>query len=174
MKIATAAIVFGVISATPIIRAADELGAREDQLKAAYLYNFLKFVEWPASMAGEELTVCFVGRDQVRDALTSSIEHKQIGTRQISLRRLRPSETASDCHALYLDAAMAVDIRRLQLGAHPTLTVSDAKDFAHSGGMIELFTDNNRLRFSVNIDTAQTAGIHLSSNLLKLAASVEK
>jgi hypothetical protein len=155
--------------------AADATLQRADQLKASYLLNFVKFVEWPASVPANLLTVCFIGGKGVRDALTSGIETKMAGERHLAVRTLSDSEPPVGCHVLYLDAAIMPE------GAHepstaesPILTVSDAKAFAHMGGMIELFSDANHLRFNINVASAQKAGLHISSSLLQLATVVEQ
>jgi hypothetical protein len=155
--------------------AADATMQRTDQLKAGYLLNFAKFVEWPASVPADLLTVCFVGGKGVRDALASGIDTKMAGERHLAVRAISESESPAGCNVLYLDAALMPD------GAHepntagsPILTVSDAKAFAHIGGMIELFSDANHLRFNINVASAQKAGLHISSSLLQLAAAVEQ
>ena len=152
-------------------RADTDGGRREDQFKAAYLYNFMKFVEWPPSTASSMLTVCFRGADGVLDALSTGIESKRIGTHGIVARRLDEGASLEGCNVLYIDATAAPD--------HPPampalLTVSDAASFVGDGGMIELFTQEQRLRFLINIQSAQHAGLKISSDLLKLAAGVKR
>jgi len=154
----------------------EETGAqRADQLKAAYLLNFVKFVEWPASVPANLLTVCFVGGQGVLDAFASGIENKVAAERHLVARNLSESESVAGCNVLYLDAAKRPNVARATHASEsPILTVSDAKDFARGGGMIELFTQANRLRFSINTDSAQRAGLRISSNLLQLAAPVQQ
>ncbi len=154
---------------------ADAAVQRADQLKAGYLLNFVKFVDWPASVPGNLLTVCFVGGKGVRDALASGIDNKMAGERHLAVRTLSDSETPAGCNVLYLDAAMMpAGAREPNTAEFPILTVSDAKAFAHIGGMIELFSDENHLRFNINVASAQKAGLHISSSLLQLAAVVEQ
>jgi hypothetical protein len=146
---------------------------REDQLKAAYLFNFVKFVEWPATrIADQALIVCFVGGSGVHDALASGIENKRVGERPLALRRLPDTESDAGCDVLYLESQATASPTFAP--KHPMLTISDAKAFASHGGIIELFAESNRLRFKINVDNAQRAGLRISSNLLQLAASVEK
>jgi YfiR/HmsC-like len=156
------------------VNAAEESAARrEAQLKAGYLFNFMKFIDWPASVPANLLTVCFQGGQGVRDALSSGIEDKVVGERHLTVRTLSASDTPVGCNVLYLDAAMLPNgVPAPPAGEAPILTVSDAKDFARSGGMIELFTDANHLRFNINVASAQKAGLRISSNLLQLAAVV--
>jgi hypothetical protein len=150
---------------------ADDVQRREDQFKAAYLFNFVKFVDWPASAPVDTLTVCFLGGDGVLEALASGIETKRVGARKLSVRQLEQPPTVAGCEVLYADAA-SVD-HSLSIGL-PVLTVSDAPGFATNGGMIELFTENHRLRFVINVGHVHRAGLRISSDLLKLAASVQR
>jgi hypothetical protein len=150
---------------------ADDVQRREDQFKAAYLFNFVKFVEWPSSASADTLTVCFLGGEGVHEALESGIDAKRVGARKLVARRLERPASAASCEVLYADSA-SVDVT-LATGL-PVLTISDAPQFAAHGGMIELFTENHRLRFVINVAHVQKAGLRISSDLLKLAASVQR
>ena len=156
--------------ATVTVRA-DEVQRREDQFKAAYLFNFVKFVEWPPGVAVETLTVCFLGGEGVHEALASGIDAKRAGPRKLIARQLEPPATLESCEVLYADAA---SVDHSLAGTLPVLTVSDAPGFAANGGMIELFTENHRLRFVINVAHVNRAGLRISSDLLKLAASVQR
>jgi hypothetical protein len=156
---------------------AEPFKRREDQIKAGYLFNFAKFVEWPPSTPGDALTICFVGAEGIRQSLASSLADKRVGTRKVTARALRETEAPEGCNVLYVDAKFSAAVRTNLSSMQqppPMLTVSDAKDFTRDGGMIALYTENNRLRFIVNVDNALRAGLHISSNLLQLASSVEK
>src|SRR5688572_10389597 len=85
---------------------ADDVQRREDQFKAAYLFNFVKFVEWPSSAAADSLTVCFLGGKGVHDALAIGIDAKRVGARKLIARQLvdRPA-TFESCEVLYADTA---------------------------------------------------------------------
>lgn len=152
-----------------------DAAVRENELKAAYLFNFVKFVDWPASAADEALTVCFIGGKGVYDALADGIEAKRVGTRHLAMRVLEKTTSVQGCNVLYVEAAVEPDPSRVANVAElPILTISDTKDFALNGGMIAMFTESNRLRFSINVGNAQKAGLRISSSLLQLAASVER
>ena len=153
---------------------ADEAQRREDQFKAAYLFNFVKFVEWPS--ATDTVNVCFLGAEGVHHALASSIQGKGAGARKVLAQRIEPSTGVEHCQVLYADATsvnVLLAAGSLAAGA-PVLTVSDAPQFATSGGMIELYTENHRLRFVINVARANKAGLRISSDLLKLAAAVRR
>jgi hypothetical protein len=152
-------------------RAGDAL----DQFKAVYLFNFAKLTNWPASAPADVLTMCFIGAFGVREQIVHDVAGKSIGTRRVAVRALDPAQRADDCNILYIDAAVASNARAAGSNMPSyALTVSDAHDFMHRGGMIELFAQGNRLRFNINLDTARQAGLKISSGLLDLASNVEQ
>jgi hypothetical protein len=162
----------GPLHTLEVCAAAD--GARVDELKAAYLFNFAKLVEWPATTAADSLTICFVGAQGVHEAFARTVGDKQVGARRIVVKHMpAAAESRAGCDVLYLDASMAGGSQQIESSA-PALTVSDAQNFAAHGGMIELFSEGNRLRFNINLPSAQRAGLRISSSLLQLAARVEK
>jgi hypothetical protein len=151
---------------------ADAETQREDEFKAAYVFNFVKFVEWPQTVARDAMTICFAGAEGVHQALAASLENKRIGARRLVALQIGSAPDSEACHVLYIDAAL---VPERELGQERALlTISDASNFVANGGMIELFTENHRLRFRVNVDSAQRAGLRISSNLLKLAAGVHR
>lgn len=154
-------------------RADDDLDiGREEQLKAAYLFNFAKFVEWPASAKGP-IRACFIGAQGIYASLTQSAAGKTIGTRSILTSLLQVGDSWSGCDVIYIDAALDPCVPLHDL-AGSALTVSDGDGFTHHGGIIRLFKHDNRLRFDINLDNARRAGLKISSNLLKLASRVEQ
>jgi hypothetical protein len=152
--------------------AADATIEREAQLTAAYVFNFMKFVEWPASVHGELLQVCFVGAQSVRDALAKATADKRIGARRIVVRSLAGEESAAHCQVIYVGERPEPAPRTFNAAA--TLTIGEAPTFTQQGGIIQLYTESNRLRFAVNVDNAKHAGLTVSSNLLQLATRVEQ
>lgn len=144
---------------------------RADQLRAGYLLNFVKFVEWPAGDSGENRTFCFVGGAGVREAIADARGHQHTAG-AINIKTLVKGDSAAGCQLLYLDAATSAG--DLDMAGLPVLTVSDAPDFIHHGGMVELFAEGNRLRFNINLDVARRAGLRISSSLLQLASHVEE
>lgn len=160
-----------VAPSTPL--AGETASTREQQLKAAYLVNFLNFIEWPSASNGP-IVVCFAGADGVRAALEKGIESRRVGARALAVQRVTGADEVNGCGLLYLEAQQVTGSNGLLLRAVPAgvLTVSDSEAFVRDGGMIELFTESNRLRFKVNLANAQRAGLRISSSLLQLAASV--
>jgi hypothetical protein len=165
-----------VLLATPVWSDnAGEAQRREDRLKAGYLFNFAKFVEWPPSTSRDALTVCFAGADGIRDYLAADASGKRVGSRKLVVRSLGESEAPDGCNVLYVDANLPSEVRasmgRLQ---QPMLTVSDARDFLRDGGIIALYSEDKRLRFAVSLQNARRVGLQISSNLLQLGSVVEK
>lgn len=151
---------------------ADAVTQREDQFKAAYVFNFVKFVEWPEGVAADTVTICFAGGEGVYKALLAGIDDKRVGTRRLAALQIAEPLAGGACNALYIDAARVTDYTFD--GEPAVLTISDAADFAEHGGMIQLFTENHRLRFLINVDSAHRARLRISSDLLKLAAGVQR
>jgi len=148
---------------------------REDQIKAGYLFNFAKFVEWPASAPGDSLSVCFVGAEGIQSAFEMNLDDKRVGAHRMTVRSVRESDAVDGCHVLYLDGKLPAPLfASFGSSSLPILTVSDAQDFTRNGGIISLYTEKNRLRFIINIQNASRAKLHISSSLLQLASAVEK
>ena len=146
-------------------------------LKAAFLFNFAKFVEWPVdqSHAGP-LTVCVLDDAAVEDSLAQLVNGPPAASRSMSLLKAARSRSLRLCHVLYLgdpDPGRAVATLDEVKGA-PILTIGDGDQFARGGGMIGLFIEDGRMRFAINPDAAQRAGLRLSSRLLSLAKIVKE
>lgn len=146
----------------------------EAAVKAAFLYNFAKFTDWPAHAAEAPLTMCIVGDSPVAAALIEAVRNQRIGGHAIDARAIATDAPMHSCDVLFVSmsetrrSARALEV----LKSLPILTVSDDKQFAQSGGVVELFVENGRMRFSINTDAADRAGLRLSSRLLSLARIV--
>jgi hypothetical protein len=140
-------------------------------VKAAFLYNFAKFVEWPALPAAAPLVVCIVGHDGIAAAFIGTVRGQNISGHSFDVWVLQDSSRWRACHLLFIadaetrrSAGGLDEIKRL-----PVLTVSDNKGFALAGGIIELYVEAGRMRFAINLDAADRAGLRVSSRLLGLA-----
>ena len=145
--------------------------ASEAQLKAAYLVNFLKYVEWPDSHP--TLTICLFGRDSIAPYLTS-YEGRQVAGRELRVRRVSSAEHLADCQELFVpeneEARFAAVLRWAD--KLPILTVSDGEGFLREGGAIALIRGEGRLQFDINTDAVNRAGLKASSPMLRLARQV--
>lgn len=155
------------------------LAAPDDEysVKAAFLYNFAKFVEWPATAfndPNDPLVICVLGQDPFGSGL-DELQGKSAGKRTIAIRRFKSARDLGRCHIVFVSrpATGSVQDTCRSLGNNAVLTVSDIDHFAQLGGMIGLSTVENKIRFSINLKVAEQAGLKLSSQLLKLATIVE-
>jgi hypothetical protein len=148
------------------------------EVKAAFLYNFAKFTEWPAETLppGKALTLCVVGDSGVADALEQIISGHAIDGRELTVRIVRMDAPVAGCHLLYVSAGELSrgSVVLASLKQLPILTVSDAEGFADAWGIVQLFIENNRIRFVINPKAAERARLRLSSKLLSLARIVRE
>jgi len=145
-------------------------------IEAAYLYNFEKFVSWPSDSGHDSapFAICILGEDSFGESLNSLIADETHQGRKLVVRRLSSTATANDCQILFIgqseESRLAKDLSALQ--KKPVLTVSTLPDFLEHGGMIQFLLQNRKVRFSVNLPAAEQSGLVLSSQLLKVAVSV--
>ena len=149
----------------------------EYAVKAAYLYNFAKFVEWPPGAfadAAAPLWVCIAGDDPFGDAL-AALSGKTVASHPVAVRHMPATTGLEPCHIVFVSRTEQGRFKAVlaQLARLPILTVSDIGDFARAGGMIGLIEADQRIRFDINLAVARQANLKLSSHLLKLATLVE-
>jgi hypothetical protein len=172
-RFAVAAVVLAAMCwALPAIAGGDGGDAASDvALKAAFLYNFAKFAEWPGLSPGAPIVVCVVGDDGVADALVETVHGQTISGHAITVARPHDSAAWRTCGLLFIANS---ETHRVAGGLDglktlPVLTVSDSKGFAQAAGIIELYVEEGRMRFAINVDAADRSGLRLSSRLLGLA-----
>lgn len=147
----------------------------EDKVKAAFIYNFLKFVEWPKNQnVDRPIRLGVMGKTPLASLLNN------LTGKSLHSRTLRVIKYRSICDSLNFQALfIATDINKSEvaemlqeLDAMPVLTISDINKFIQQGGMIELFREGNKIRFKINLAAANAAHLKISSKLLKLAREV--
>jgi hypothetical protein len=145
--------------------------ATESELKAAYLVNFLKYVEWPGTRP--TINLCLFGRDSLGPYL-AAYEGRLIGGRELHIRKVSSPEQLADCQELFIpdteEARIAAVIR--WVGKQPILTVSDADTFTRDGGEIALISSEGRLQFDVNAEALSNASLRASPQMLRLARHI--
>lgn len=151
--------------------------ATASTLKAAFLLNFAKFSEWPsdALAPGQRLVMCVVGAAAVADALSQTIKGHSIDGHELNVTILKTDAATTGCHLLFISAS---DLKRssamlMGLNGAAMLTVSDADNFAQSGGVAQLIVEGDHMRFAINLDAALRVRIRISSKLLALARIVK-
>jgi hypothetical protein len=153
------------------------LTAPELELKAAYLLSFLRFVRktTPETDQGPEtISVAVLGDEAMGKALQIAVQGKHLDGRSITVSTLKTPERLGDYDMVFIGTTRASAVNQALAAAHgaPVLTVGESDDFVARGGMIGLFLDDRKLRFAINVTAADEAGLHISANLLTLAAEV--
>jgi uncharacterized protein DUF4154 len=149
----------------------------EYRVKALYLYNLARFVEWPAEARREAeapFVIVVLGRDPFGSVLDDTMAGKAIENRRIEVRRLGRVEDAGDAQIVFVSASERRDLPAIlkALDRPGVLTVGEWDGFAEQGGMVTFLVQEGRVRFEINPRRAEEAGLKVSSQLLKLATIV--
>jgi len=157
----------------------DEPPLTESKLKAAYLFNFAKFVEWPPEAfadANSPITIGILGENPFGSDLESIIRDKVINNRTIVIKLMRSVTEATNCQVLFISASVKNKIPEMisGLGQASILTVGDTDRFVETGGMINFVKEGSKIRFEINEAAAKRAGLKISSKLLSLASRTIK
>jgi hypothetical protein len=147
-------------------------------VKAAYLYNFGKFVAWPSKVAaeGDTFTICVLGEDTFVATLDRTVVGETINGKKAVVKRIGKSQDPLGCRILFISSSEENRLKEIltTLNWASILTVSDIPQFTRRGGMIQFIIETNRVRFEVNLTNAERAGLTLSSQLIRVAISVRR
>jgi hypothetical protein len=147
------------------------------EVKTAFLFNFAKFIDWPASSFAtpeSPFTICVLGQDPFGKVLDDALQGKKIGNRPFAVRRLKDRAEARHCQMVFVsssESAHLTEIIESVQGAN-VLLVGESPGFVASGGTIEFTIEDNHVRFAINTDAADRSGLKFSSKLLALAKIV--
>jgi hypothetical protein len=149
-------------------------GSVEYPVKLAFLYNFTKFVEWPAQSyrdAGAPLVICVVGNDPFSPDLERQLRTRTVEGHGVEVRTLGTTDTLDVCHMVFIPMTANEQAARIVKGLDgtSTLTVGETAGFAASGGIINLMVEGNTIHIEVNLTAADRAGLKISSKLLSIA-----
>ena len=174
MGLAIALVVPMCVTTRPVL---DAQMASADEVKAAFLFNFAKFVEWPldAAPAGAPLVMGVLGNDAVEESLRTVTRGKVVDGRQLAVKRLTNGDDLTRVHLLFVGVGERVRMSDVlkRVEGFGVLTVSDVDRFCQSGGVIALVMEENRVRFDVNLEAAERGRLKVSSKLLSLARTVQ-
>lgn len=153
--------------------------ALEREVRAVYLYNFARYITWPAAAFPDARTpvrICVQGTDPFGDALDRAVAGETINGRRLEAVRVRPGAPLRGCHILY---AASLDDRRVagtltSIQGQPLLTVGEHGRFLDRGGMIRFRRVDNRVRFDINLKAVEANGLRISARLLGVAAEVRR
>ena len=155
---------------------ADSTIAREYKVKAAFIYNFAKFVEWPSQKLGGDtapLVIGVLGPNLFGDELENALKGRQINGRGIVVRQFDDVEAAKAAHLLFVSINDEAKLRKA-LKEYGVLTIGQSESFTRNGGIITFTFEHDKLGFVINVGAAEQAGLKISAQLQKLAKSVRK
>jgi hypothetical protein len=148
----------------------------ESSLKAAFIYSFAKFTEWPPDVLPmtATFTACVLRDSPIRDALERTVKGRLLLGRGISVSLVELDGNLRSCHLLYVSGVTAAQVSVIVAAVRgaPVLTISDVDDFAQQGGIAQMFVEDGKMRFDLNLEVAKRSRLQLSSKLLVLAAHV--
>jgi hypothetical protein len=147
----------------------------EYKVKAAFLFNFAKFVEWPERDDDRDsVTIGVVGLDPFGESLDQVVRGKTVGTKRIAIRRFAGIDELEPCDILFVSQSESSRLEAIleALDGTATLTVGEDDEFVLRGGIIRFFTQDSKIRFEINLEVAEYEGLQLSSQLLQVARTV--
>jgi hypothetical protein len=160
-------LIFAILLFAPGSVAAEDL---EYQVKAAFLFNFLKFVEFPPAGNDSPWVIGILGHDPFGDVLDNTVRGKLIAGRPIEIRRYARAADVKDCNILFIDRT---DSESLGTPVRPgLLTVGETPGFLKSGGIVSFYLEDNRVRFEIHPLAAHSSGLRVSAQLLKLGRTL--
>ena len=160
-----------------VVRMANAQAVSEYQVKAAYLYNFAKFVEWPAQKftnSAAPFQLCVLDDASFIAELNRLVQGRSIAGRAVKVIAVQSADEAGNCHVLFVSSSRADQVRHsLEVLSHRSvLTVGETKNFCDQGGIINFVLQDDRVQFEVNHKAANAAGLQISSRLLSVAKLV--
>ena len=177
LEFLTMVIASALVAATSLL--AQQAKPSEYQVKAAYLYNFGRFVKWPAGLAagkGDSFPVCVLGRDPFGPILDATLAGEALEGKPVVIRRIAKPQDATDCRILFVSLTEENHLKEIlaAIDQAGVLTVSDIPGFSRRGGIIQFLAEGDRVRFEINLASAESAKLVMSSELLKVAAAVRR
>ena len=162
----------------PVLQA-QQAKVSEYQVKATYLYNFGRFVQWPPNAAaakGDSFSICVLGQDPFGPTLDSTLAGETLGGKPLTVKRISTPRDAGECRILFISSTEENHLNEILVALDESgiLTVSDMPAFSRRGGMIQFVLEGDKVRFEINLTKAETAKLTLSSELLKVATTVRR
>ena len=144
----------------------------EYQVKAVYLFNFAQFVTWPSQESSHApLVIGILGDDPFGSYLDETVRGQKVINRPLAIQRFRRNTELRNCNILFISQSERDRAAQIasNLKGRSVLTVSDMDDFIDIGGMIQFFTERNKIRVRINLDAVKAANMKVSSKLLRVA-----
>ncbi len=152
---------------------------REYKVKAAFLYNFAQFVTWPSNQSTKEerqFNLCLYGNSPIHRFLEESVQGKKLHNKEVFFLHLTSRKAIQTCHLLFIGTTRREWTAALRptLRGKPILTIAEFDQFSKTGGMIQFFIEDKKVRFAINPDEVERGNLHISSKLLQLAKIVNE
>lgn len=156
---------------------AQESKPGEYEVKAVFLYNFVKFVEWPDdkdTRTGRIVNICILGEDPFGNAF-DFIQDETIDNRKLAVKRVRTHHHIDDCQVLFISSSEKENITHIlrTVKGSNILTVGDTNGFAQKGVIINFYIEQNKVRFEINLDSLRRSGLSVSSKVMHLAKIIQ-
>lgn len=165
------------VSLIPVVSADPIVTAEEFALKAAFLYRFTNFIQWPEDRALQDVfQICLLGRDPF-GAVIKELEQETVQGKHIQVKDIQSRDEELDCHVVYISSSEIQHRERWleRLSAlNGVLSISDMEGFTRAGGVIQFIQVDNRVRFAINVEAAERANLAVSSKLLRLSKPLEE
>ena len=174
----TAIIVMWALLHIPVLQA-QQPKVSEYQVKATYLYNFGRFVQWPPNATArksDSFSICVLGQDPFGPSLDSTVAGETLDGKPLAAKRISTPRDAGECRILFISLTEENHLKEILMALDESgiLTVSDMPAFSRRGGMIQFVLEGDKVRFEINLAKAETAKLTLSSELLKVATTVRR
>jgi hypothetical protein len=166
-----------LLLSAPMPLHAETTATQEYKIKAAFLYNFALYVEWPVDVfeSGETpLIISVLGYNSFENAL-KTLQGKRFRNRSVIIKQISNIDQMENCHILFISRSEKIRLPEILRAAkkRPVLTVSDLDGFCKAGGMINFINLENKVRFDINLKAAQLGGLKIRTQLLRLAHDIE-
>ena len=153
---------------------ADEQSAKEYEVKAAFIFKFAQFMEWPAAAFASDkdpIVVATFGEDPFEGGLDRVMAGKSIGNRPVVVKHFGGADEITRCHILFAAASSSEDVAGVlhKWAKSPVMTIGDGDNFCQEGGIIQFIIEDGKIHFEVNMEAEDQSGVKISSRLLKLA-----
>lgn len=164
---------FFLASSTALDTYAQKTKPTEYEVKAAFIYNFAKFVEWPADTSDDNMTLCILGQDPFGSAL-DNINGKTVCGKTLMVKHINSVQNLDNADMLFISSSEKEHLGQLieVVGDLSILTIADTEGYAEQGVIINFYLERKKVRFEINVEAAERSGLKLSSKLLNLAKIV--
>jgi len=167
-----------ILSFTLIETSYAQKNSSEEKIKASYIFNFIRFINWPSTELGQKkqsIQICIFKHNRRFEKAFKPVLGKKVRGHSLKFKKISNTKNIPNCHLLYIGKAEKSQIAILlpELTKHRVLSISDTRNFCAKGGIIGMVKKKGRIRVEINLKRAKSAGFKISSNLLEVATIVD-